>query len=105
MARFPTRIPLWAQVIVIPEDNKIIVFNKGSPHGSTATIPWGGHEQPKPIEGDSTQWKKAQKKLKKNIISETINKIIPSFIPNCTLIVWCPSKVASVIMSVNHLNK
>jgi len=43
------------------------------------------------IEGDKLTWKKAQKKAKKNIISETMKKIIPYFKPLRTEIVWCPS--------------
>ena len=38
----PAKIALWQQVTVIPEDNKIIVFNKGKPHGSNETILNGG---------------------------------------------------------------
>jgi len=49
--------------------------------------------------GDKLEWKKAQKKAKKNITSETINKIIPSLNPRCTENVCCSSKVASRIMS------
>jgi hypothetical protein len=37
----------------------------------------GGQINPKYMLGDKLIWKKAQKKLKKNIISESINKIIP----------------------------
>jgi hypothetical protein len=36
---------------------------------------------------DNLEWKKAQKKAKKNIISETINKIIPERKPACTIFV------------------
>jgi hypothetical protein len=45
-------------------------------------MPCGGQTQPIPIDGDNVQWKKAQKKLKKNITSETINKAIPSLTPS-----------------------
>jgi hypothetical protein len=48
--------------------------------------------------------KKAQKKAKKNITSEVINKIIPIRIPSCTQVVWLPSKVASLITSCHHKN-
>ena len=37
----------------------------------------GGQTQPNAIEGDKLKWKNAQKKAKKNIISDTINKAIP----------------------------
>ena len=43
--------------------------------------------QPMPTLGDKVQWKKLQKKLKKNITSEAINKHIPNRIPCCTLCV------------------
>jgi len=49
--------------------------------------------------------KEASKKTKKNITSEAINKHMPKRIPSWTLKVWCPSKVASTIMSESHLNK
>jgi len=73
---------LWAQVNVTPEDNKITVFHKGRPQGSKVEMPSGGHIHPIPTDGDSVQWKKAQKKLKKNITSEAINKAIPNLIPS-----------------------
>ena len=104
-SRSPTKIDLWALVMVTPEDNKIIVFHRGNPHGSKATITKGGQTQPIPIEGDKLQWKKAQKKLKKNIISDAMNKDIPNLTPCWTLNVWLPSKVDSTTISENHLNK
>ena len=42
-----------------------------------------------------------KKKKKKNIISKIINKTIPLV----TFIVWCPSKVDSVIISKNQRYK
>jgi hypothetical protein len=42
----------------------------------------GGHIEPISITGASAAAKKAQKKAKKNIISETINKITPYRIPS-----------------------
>ena len=68
-------------------------------------IPCGGHIPPIHIEGERLKWKKAQKNAKKNIISEVINKSIPNNILCCTLKVWWPSKVASVIISENQRNK
>lgn len=91
--------------MVTPEDNKIIVFHKGNPHALIVDIPIGGHTHPIPMLGDKIQWKKPQKKLKKNITSDAINKHIPKRIPSWTLEVWWPSKVASTIISDNHLNK
>jgi hypothetical protein len=74
-----------AQVTLTPEDNNITVFNKGKPQGFKTSIPAGGQIQPIATEGAKLQWKKAQKKPKKNITSETINKIIPARNPFCTL--------------------
>ena len=71
-------MPLCAYVIVIPDESKIIVFHKGKPKASTKFINKGGHTSPRYILGDKLVWKKAQKKLKKNIISDVINKIIPA---------------------------
>jgi len=42
------------------------------------STPSGGQVKPNSIEGARLLWKKAQKKEKKNITSETINRIIPS---------------------------
>jgi hypothetical protein len=39
-------------VIVTPEDNKIVVFSKGNPHGSKALIFSGGQIHPISIEED-----------------------------------------------------
>jgi hypothetical protein len=41
------------------------------------TIPFGGHIFPISIVGVRLEAKKAQKKAKKNITSETMNNIIP----------------------------
>lgn len=90
-ARSPTIIALCTTVTVTPEDNKITVFNKGNPQASKVIIPLGGKAKPTPIAGAKLQWKKPQKKLKKNISSETINNIIPKRIPCCTLKVCWPS--------------
>jgi hypothetical protein len=50
-------------------------------------IPFGGHTAPISITGAKLDAKNAQKKAKKNITSEVINKIIPIRIPSCTQIV------------------
>lgn len=44
----------------------------------------GGHINPTSLIGERLLWKKAQKKEKKNRISDTINKIIPHRIPRIT---------------------
>ncbi len=61
----------------IPEDNKITVLANGKCHGFNTSIPLGGQTQPIPTAGEVLTWKKVQKKEKKNITSEVINKIIP----------------------------
>lgn len=66
-----------AQVILTPDDNKINVFKKGNSNGAISSNPLGGHKQPILTAGDKLEWKKAQKNPKKNIISDTINNIIP----------------------------
>jgi len=53
------------------------VFSRGTEKGLRGLIPVGGQEQPSSGEGARLLWKKAQKKAKKNITSEAINKIIP----------------------------
>lgn len=82
----------------------MIVFKNGIPQGSKVSIPFGGHIQPIWTAGTKLEWKKAQKKAKKNIASETINKTIPKDSPFCTAAVWCPSKVASRTISLNQKN-
>jgi hypothetical protein len=53
------------------------VFNKGTSIGSKTSIPFGGQMEPISITGARAAAKKAQKKAKKNITSETIKRIIP----------------------------
>jgi hypothetical protein len=60
---------------VAPDVNKIAVFNSGIERASNALMPFGGHTVPISKVGASDAAKKAQKKAKKNITSETINKI------------------------------
>jgi hypothetical protein len=63
------------------------VFSKGTSIGSKTSIPFGGQMEPISITGANAAAKKAQKKAKKNIISETINNNIPYRKPNCTIAV------------------
>lgn len=65
-------------------------------------IPVGGHEQPNSGVGANLLWKKAQKKAKKNRISETIKRIIPQRNPVITGDVWNPIKVLSRTTSRHH---
>jgi hypothetical protein len=64
-------------VILTPEDKRINVFKKGSSNGFITSIPFGGQTQPIETAGDKLEWKKAQKKPKKNSTSETMNNTIP----------------------------
>lgn len=101
----PAIILRCAQVILIPDDNKITVFKKGKPQGFKTVIPYGGQIAPIAIDGIKLEWKKAQKNAKKNIISDKINKSIPWRKPKRTFFVWFPSKVASIIISENQRYK
>jgi len=53
------------------------VFNKGTSLALKVKIPLGGHILPISIVGEILAAKNAQKKAKKNITSEAINKSIP----------------------------
>src|SRR4051794_10774413 len=88
--------------MLTPDESKIKVFKNGNSNGFKTSIPLGGQTQPIATAGERLEWKKAQKKPTKNIISETIKRITPYRCPCCTLTVWCPSKVASVTTSVNQ---
>jgi len=46
------KIEKCAQVIDIPDNKRITVFNRGTPHGSNGCILTGGQTAPKNIEGD-----------------------------------------------------
>ena len=73
----PTIISWCAHVTVAPDKSNINVLSKGTPHGLKGFILFGGQTDPISIVGDKLEWKKAQKKARKNITSETINRIIP----------------------------
>jgi hypothetical protein len=62
---------------VAPEHNKIKVLTRGTSSALKVAIPFGGQMLPISIVGVKLAAKKAQKKAKKNITSETINKITP----------------------------
>ena len=99
----PVVIAWCAQVTVAPDVNKIIVFNNGTSQGLKGWIACGGQIDPISIVGAKLEWKNAQKNAKKNIISDTINKIIPYLKPVCTTLVWWPSNVASLITSLHQI--
>lgn len=83
--RAPNKREWCAQVTAAPELNNKIVFNNGICQGLNVVKKAGGHMPPKTGLGLKLTWKKAQKKPKKNIISDKINKITPIFNPVCTL--------------------
>lgn len=78
------------------------MFKRGTENGLITSIPIGGQVQPSSEVGASLLWKNAQKKAKKNRISEVINKIIPHRILLFTFRVWCPRKDDSRIISRHH---
>lgn len=94
----------WDQVIEIPEESRIIVFNRGIIKGLKTSIIIGGHFIPNSINWINLKWKNLQKKDKKKKISEIINKIIPDFILKNTLNVWSPWNVLSRVISRHHWN-
>lgn len=82
--RLPS-IKAWcAHVTVTPEARRTAVFRSGTAKGFRGVIPVGGHVHPISGVGANLLWKKAQKKAKKNITSEVINKIIPHRSPLTT---------------------
>ena len=101
---FPAVIAWWENVIVAPEQSKISVLSNGIALGSKTSIPLGGQMFPISIVGARLAAKKAQKKAKKNITSETMNRITPYRRPSWTIFVWQPSKVASLTMSLHQIN-
>jgi len=78
------------------------VFNRGTWKGLNTWIPKGGQTLPISTLGDNLLWKKAQKKLKKKKISETINKAIPHRKPNSVIDVCNPWIAPSREMSRHH---
>jgi len=93
---------LWANVILTPDDNKMIVFSNGILNGSNGCMPFGGHWQPILTAGVRALWKKAQKKLAKKQTSDTINRIIPNRKPRRTIAVCWRSYVDSTIIALNQ---
>jgi hypothetical protein len=61
-----------------------MVFKRGMPQGDITSIAFGGHTPPISATGAKLEWKKAQKKAKKNITSETMKSSIPIRKPSCT---------------------
>lgn len=109
MCKTPVFLPrnnnLWHQVKITPEYTKMPVLSRGKASHCMVNISAGGQIPPIKIDGQRVKWKKAQKKEKKNIISEAINSFIPNKILSWTLKVWLPSKVASVTISESHRDR
>jgi hypothetical protein len=77
-------MPLCVHVTLIPDKINKKVLYKGMPKGFITIMPSGGKYPPKILSTFVPLWKKAQKKPKNSIISDTINKINPLFRPFCT---------------------
>jgi len=92
----------WVQVTVTPLLRRIIVFRSGTWNGLNGWAPKGGHISPISIEGARLLLKKAQKKEKKNKISDVIKRIIPQRMPFLTIDVWSPWWVDSRPTSRHH---
>lgn len=60
-----------------PEAKSTAVLRRGTENGSIGVIPGGGQVQAICGVGAKAEWKKPQKKAKKNITSEVINSNIP----------------------------
>jgi len=73
----PAVIAWCAYVTVAPEHKSIKVLSKGISIGLKTSIPLGGQIVPISIVGAKAAAKKAQKKAKKNITSETIKRSTP----------------------------
>jgi len=61
----------------MPDVSRIVVFSKGIDIGLNGVMFNGGQLAPISIDGDSLEWKNAQKKDIKNITSEVMNRIMP----------------------------
>ena len=100
--KWPSIRAWWDHVTLAPEDNRIIVFSRGTLNGLNAWMPIGGQVDPNSILGDNLLWKKAQKNEKKNITSEQIKSNIPQRSPVSTIRVCIPWYVPSREISRHH---
>jgi len=66
------------------------VLRRGIAKGFKGYTPVGGQAHPNSGVGARLLWKKAQKKAKKNRISEVMNRIMPQRNPFDTKEVWKP---------------
>ena len=95
----PSRRLACAQVTVSPEASKIKVFKRGAPLKFKEVTPTGGQRLPNSSLTARLAWKKAQKKEKKNMISEIINNTIPLFKPRRTFALCVPWRTLSRLTS------
>lgn len=75
---------------VTPDVKRIVVLRRGTWKGLKGETLVGGQRPPSSSEEFKAEWKKAQKKEKKNMISETIKSNIPHFKPVTTFSVCRP---------------
>jgi hypothetical protein len=101
-AKLLLMIAWCVHVIVAPDETRMAVFKRGILSGLNVIIPVGGHNLPTSILGARLMWKKAQKNDRKNMISDVMNKIIPSFRLFITTVGWYPWNVASRVTSRHH---
>lgn len=89
----------------MPEEIKIVEFNKGISKGLKGMILFGGQIEPISIFGDKLLWKNAQKNEIKKNTSDKINNNIPNLSPFSTKRVWNPWREASREISRHHWNE
>jgi hypothetical protein len=100
--RLPSTKLWWAQVTVMPEVSRTVVLRRGITRGLKGSTATGGQVAPSSGTGLRLEWKNAQKKEKKNITSEAINRIIPPRILPTTDGVWHPWLALSRDTSRHH---
>src|SRR5437762_8417240 len=91
-----------AQVTVVPEVSRISVLSSGKCHGSSVTIPDGGHCPIDASLGNSLKLKYAQNHATKNITSEAMNSTMPKRRPSFVTGVCSLSTTDSRITSRHH---
>ena len=89
-------------MIVIPENNRIMVFKSGISIGLNGFIFFGGHDSPISISILVVRCENIQKNDKKNITSDIMNIIIPNFMLLITLFECVPWNDASRVISRHH---
>jgi len=92
----------WLMVTITPDAKRAVVLRSGTWKGLIVIILIGGQIVPTSKLGERLLWKKAQKKEKKNKISEIINNIMPHRRPFTTMFVWYPCSALSRDTSRHH---